>query len=195
MRIVSSFTPDNGYPEDAKLLRASLDRLGIPAEIEEVPSVGNWKANCMARASFLLGKLRGSGESILWIDADAAVRSDPRPYLDALKDVDVGFHFLNGKELLGGTQYYRPTADAMLLLERWVFSNGVYSAAPRSQVNLRRAVDSISSLRVARLPAAFTFIFDTMRKMHPDVVPIIEHFQASRRVRGFPRPAIRRADA
>jgi len=183
VRICSYYTPDNGYPEDAHHLSASLDRLGIPAEIEQVPSVGSWRANCMRRASWLLERLRGSDEAVLWIDVDAVVRSDPRPYLETLTDCDVAFHFLNGKELLGGTMLYRPTPNAVLLLERWVGQNVVYPQAFRSQINLARAVESVSGLRVAHLPPEYTFIFDTMRAIYPDAVPVIEHYQASRRLR------------
>ena len=187
VRICSFYTPDDGYPQDAARLIASLDRLGIPAEVALIESAGSWKGNCMRRASWLLERLRGSDQAVLWIDADAVVRSDPRPYLETLTEFDVGFHFLRGKELLGGTMLFRATPLAVLLLERWVGQNIVYPQAFRSQTNLARAVESIQGLRVAHLPCEYTFIFDTMRTLHPDVAPVIEHFQASRRLRNAGR--------
>jgi hypothetical protein len=33
------------------------------------------------------------------------------------------------------------------------------------------------------LPPEYTFIFDSMRKMYPNAKPVIEHFQASRKLR------------
>ena len=33
------------------------------------------------------------------------------------------------------------------------------------------------------LPPEYTMIFDSMRGMYPNIVPVIEHFQASRRFR------------
>jgi len=38
-------------------------------------------------------------------------------------------------------------------------------------------------LRDKNLPPEYTFIFDSMRKMYPDTKPVIEHFQASRKLR------------
>jgi hypothetical protein len=34
---------------------------------------------------------------------------------------------------------------------------------------------------VNNLPAEYTFIFDSMKAIYPHTVPVIEHFQASRR--------------
>jgi len=34
---------------------------------------------------------------------------------------------------------------------------------------------------VKNLPAEYTFIFDSMKAMYPNAIPVIEHFQASRR--------------
>jgi hypothetical protein len=33
------------------------------------------------------------------------------------------------------------------------------------------------------LPPEYTMIFDSMRAMYPNIVPVIEHFQASRKLR------------
>jgi hypothetical protein len=38
-------------------------------------------------------------------------------------------------------------------------------------------------LRDKNLPPEYTFIFDSMRKIYPNAVPVIEHFQASRKYR------------
>ncbi len=36
-------------------------------------------------------------------------------------------------------------------------------------------------IRDANLPPEYTMIFDSMRSMYPNVKPVIEHFQASRK--------------
>ena len=33
------------------------------------------------------------------------------------------------------------------------------------------------------LPPEYTMIFDSMRQMYPNIIPVIEHFQASRKLR------------
>ena len=35
-------------------------------------------------------------------------------------------------------------------------------------------------LNFKNLPPEYTFIFDTMKQIYPDIKPVIEHFQASR---------------
>lgn len=182
MQVASFYTPNPPYPELAQRLARSLLALGIPHTIEAVASSGNWKANCMRRAGFLLDLLKRRNEPLLWVDADAVVHSDPRPFLAGL-DCDAAFHWLDGKELLGGTMYFRPTLPARQILRRWMDCNIAYPAVLRSQINLQRAVESMAgAAKIAALPAAYCFIFDTMRQLHPDVEPVIEQFQASRRL-------------
>ena len=38
-------------------------------------------------------------------------------------------------------------------------------------------------IKDGNLPPEYTMIFDSMRAMYPDVKPVIEHFQASRKLR------------
>ena len=52
------------------------------------------------------------------------------------------------------------------------------------QWNLGAVIEKLKDtlkLEVVNLPPEYTFIFDTMRKIYPNVQPVIEHFQASRR--------------
>ena len=39
------------------------------------------------------------------------------------------------------------------------------------------------NLDVKNLPPEYTFIFDSMKVMYPKIIPVIEHFQASRQNR------------
>ena len=45
----------------------------------------------------------------------------------------------------------------------------------------RQLIDTIDE----NLPPEYTMIFDSMRGMYPNINPIIEHFQASRKLRNI----------
>ena len=52
------------------------------------------------------------------------------------------------------------------------------------QWNLGKAIEDMvksDGLVCKNLPPEYTFIFDSMRKIYPDLKPVIEHFQASRK--------------
>ena len=54
------------------------------------------------------------------------------------------------------------------------------------QWNLGKAIVDMRNegkIKDGNLPPEYTMIFDSMRAMYPDVAPVIEHFQASRKLR------------
>ena len=105
-------------------------------------------------------------------------------------------------ELLSGTLYFGPTAAADRLLTQWA-AGCIQSPDEWDQRVLQKIVEEQASgvrdqgasaetqltpgscpltpaLKILPLPAPYTLIFDTMRDQGP---PVIEHMQASRRLR------------
>jgi hypothetical protein len=69
--VVSFYTLDTPYEEEAKGLLASCERFAIEHLIEGVSSKGSWEMNCAFKPLFLLQKLEELKRPLLWVDADA----------------------------------------------------------------------------------------------------------------------------
>jgi hypothetical protein len=170
---VSFYTP--AYAPHADKLISSLEAFGLPYDVRRVESSGNWVSNCSRKAPFLLDMLAAHpGKPLVWLDADATV--EKRPDLFDTLDCDFAAHWRYGAELLSGTLYFNATAAARRLLEAWHRQCALH---PKQwdQVTLQGVIDrGVDRLRVERLPASYTCIFDG--NMSDD--PVISHWQASR---------------
>jgi hypothetical protein len=180
-RVVSYFTPE--YQATAvEYLLPSLIQANVPHTVREVPSLKSWQGNTQYKSQFLLrmhDEFRDEG--LLWVDVDARVYWNPFEYLEAI-DCDIAVHYLRGKELLSGTVWLPATKQRGKILASWHAENMLHPDR-WDQKNLESSLTLGRHLKLSLLPPEYCFIFDTSKKLHPDTVPIIEHFQASRAVR------------
>jgi hypothetical protein len=180
---VSFYTKDTPYVALANRLEASLKNCQLPYLIEGVDSLGDWYKNTTFKATFLqrVCEKHGNKFDILWIDADAIVRQDPRPVLERT-DCDLGAVFRKGQELLTGTLLLRHNDRTHQLFGLW---KAQCALRPRvwEQKNLQAVLNKVEGLKVVALPPSLTYIFDISKVEHPDTEPIIEHYQASRQCR------------
>ena len=179
--IITAYWAGAAYAAEAARLAASLHRLGVPAEIEELHDMGGWLANTHLRPQFLSGlRTLHRGRALLSLDVDCIVHADPRPHVMGLP-CDVGVHFLRETEPLAGTLLVMPTEAAGRFLQEWRHVNQFRPDRP-DRVNFRSALEGTEGLRVARLPAEVCWIFDISAAVYGDgwVTPIVEHLQASR---------------
>lgn len=176
---VSFFTTD-GYAAEAAELQKTLDAFGLSSDVRGVPPFASWLEACGYKPKFLRQmQAAHPNRPLVWLDADARVREYPALF-DQMRDVDFAAHWKDGTELLSGTMYFGPTEWAAMLLETWEQGCAV---APEmwDQKVLQYLVERTEEvLRVRRLPAPYTLIFDTMAGDGP---PVIEHMQASRKLR------------
>lgn len=179
--LVSYYTAGTGYQREAEGLHDSCERHGVEHRIKEVPNLGSWMKNTQYKPTFLLEVLEELQKPILWVDADARVQQ-PFEIPFAEDDYDFAAHWRAGKELLSGTLWFNYTEPAIMLLRLWKERCG-HGRQTLDQRILSECVPEIPSLRIYRLPPEYTFIFDIMRRALPNVKPIIEHFQASRKYR------------
>lgn len=184
--IVCSFHTGAGYAIEAERLRASLDRVGLAYRIDQLDSLGSWNANITLKPSYIQRVMREHNEPVLWVDADAEFHAVP------VFDVghDVAVHYLAERELLAGTVWLNQTEAAHSVIDDWVRESKV---GEWDQVTLQRILKRRTDVRVHRLPPEYCCIFDISRRQYPGVVPIIEHHQASRRLKRevshAPKPA------
>ena len=183
VQIVGYYTPK--YKEEAEGLQRSLEKLGLDGDIQEVPDLGSWQANTRYKASFLRSML-DKYHRILYVDVDARFRSIPTDIVDYNCDISVRFEDFPWitRECLSGTIYMESNERTKRLCEWWINENGNKEDG-LEQWNLGTGIDSnvIEGLRFKMLPPEYVFIFDHMKKKYPNTVPVIEHFQASRRLR------------
>lgn len=187
--IVSFHTPGY-YAEVAnQRLLPSLRALGIEHDVREVFLGEGWAKRTQFKAEFLQHmRAEHLDQDLLWVDVDAVVHADPFETLrDGYQYCDLAAHLLRGEELLSGTLWL-PAAGMRTdeLLDEWREQCRRGGRRAWDQRCLQAAAAELQQtghLALADLPPQMCYIFDTSRRLHPGIAPIIEHFQASRKVR------------
>jgi hypothetical protein len=189
--IVAYFTLNTPYEQEAKKLCASLSKLNLKYDAVGVPNLGNWQANTRFKAQFMLDMLdKHVGKNLLYVDSDAIVHSKPVLFENYECDVAVRWQDFRWRqnECLSGTIFMANNDKTRELCKIWLNTND--SEGPNAktfeQWNLGSAIQQMKKthgLIDKNLPPEYTFIFDSMRKMYPNAKPVIEHFQASRKLR------------
>ena len=179
---ISCFTPGL-YTEKAKTLRLSLHRLGLDYRLVQVEDRGSWDANTKQKAEFILLMMETTGRDVVWLDADAIVRSYPDLFWNI--EGDVALHYRNRQELLSGTMFFRNNRRSRSLLKSWIKENE-NNPEEWDQLILQRVIESkrgVWAPRIHHLPATYCQIFDSMKEAGE---PVVEHFQASREAKRLP---------
>jgi hypothetical protein len=182
---VSFYTVGNGYDAEAADLGKTLDHWDLPHDLLPIAPLGSWEQACGYKPIFLQAMRRKHGRRpLVWLDADARVRANPSLFLEMADKngrppVDFAAHWKDDQELLSGTLYFGAASAADRLLEQWA-AGCIANPGQWDQRVLQQIVEATDDLNVFCLPAAYTLIFDTMREQGP---PVIEHMQASRRLR------------
>jgi hypothetical protein len=186
MLVVSYFTRNGTYPEQAERLVASCERFGLRKLIQEIPDKGSWHQSCNFRVKWLFEKLIDARESILYMDCDCEVKKLP----DLLFGTPVDFAAYNfaadpdpknrqwtaynPERLLvsGGVLYFAYTAPALELIARWI------SALDQDPATLQ--TDPILDLvyNVSRIPMQTLWLpkeYNRLNDRWPNIDPVIDH--------------------
>jgi hypothetical protein len=191
--IVGYYTVNTPYEEEAQNLLESLNKLGINHDISGVKTLGNWQANTRFKAGFMLDMLiKHPKYRLLYVDCDAVVHSMPNLFKNYNCDIAVRWQDFRWRknECLSGTIYMENNERTKRICELWrdINVNEGNSSSRMEQWNLDTVITQMKTedpkFTVKNLPAEYTFIFDSMKAMYPNAIPVIEHFQASRRFKG-----------
>ena len=195
---VTFYTAGTGYEREVERLRASAAALEIPLEEFVYPPLGSWRMNLNYKSLCIAEAMdEFPDRDIVFIDADAAIRKYPFLFdgLSALREYDIAFHRLvrshldPGRELLSGTLWVANTERGRELIAAW-HRKAIQKPAIRHQKALDEALNSkTAGWRCFTLPLAYTAIFDHPSVRGGRIDPVIEHFQASRRLRKAVRHA------
>ncbi|WP_299197463.1 putative nucleotide-diphospho-sugar transferase [uncultured Amphritea sp.] len=182
MIIIGYYTTDSVYESCFELLEKSLIRAGHRYSFKAIPP-SDWKSATDLKPKIVLEQLEQFQEPVLYLDVDAFVHENLDQYF-ADKDCDIAVNYLRKKtgeeELLSGTVYFAYSEKVLSLVRAWK-EVGENNPLLNDQQALQQAVQEFEDeLKVYRLSAAFTYIFD---RVYEDVKrPVIEHLQASREI-------------
>jgi len=190
LMVVGYYTVNTPYEQEAQNLLGSLNRLGITHDISGVQSLGNWQANTRFKAEFMLDMLiKHPNHRLLYVDVDAVVHSIPDLFKNYTCDIAVRWQDFRWRqnECLSGTIYMENNERTKRICELWrdINVNEGNESNRMEQWNLDTVINKMKAedpnFTYKNLPPEYTMIFDSMRGMYPNIVPVIEHFQASRR--------------
>jgi hypothetical protein len=181
---ISYYTKNTGYEEESKRLESSLKKFNLQYDVQPIDSKGSWFENCFYRVIFVKDMLEKYKSAVIWVDCDAIIQAQPDLF-NTLDEYDFACYFKptrgESKELLGGTMFFNFTDNALKLLAAW--KNRVRYCEVRTRLDqwyLHHAIADVLGIRVYELPATYCQIFDSMKDVG---TPVIEHFQASRRLK------------
>lgn len=184
LTIFGFHTDDKLYKKHAEILSLSAKKFSIKVDFTEI-SQDDWQKIIALKPSFIAQMRRKLKGPILYVDADAIILQDIRPFFNSIKE-DIAVHYINDERLLSGTIFINDTPNAHVLVDEW---EKRMLANPNiwDQIILERLLAEWipeGKVSVSKLPPNYTFIFDTSIKAYgPSVEPMIEHLQASRDMR------------
>jgi len=188
--IVGFYTIDTPYENEVKKT-ISCKTLGLNYYFSGVSNFGDWQKNTRYKSTFLRQCIdKFKDHRLLYVDCDAIINSTPILFKNYKCDIAVRWQDFSWRknECLSGTIYLEPNDNTRNLCDIWISENKKNQSDNNTleQWNLGKIINDLESkgkLNSKNLDPEYTFIFDHMKKIYPNTIPIIEHFQASRKNR------------
>ena len=186
--IVAYYTENTSYQSLAVSLKKSIDQFSIPYHVAPIKDLGSWEKNTHHKPYFIKECLNTFDSNILYVDVDAVFRRYPDLVLTL--DCDIAYRTENFRwrsdEALSGTIFLKNNDKVKRMVDRWIALNEAVPAdrmKPETweQKNMQRAQREFSEVSYFNFPPEYTFITDHTRRMYPNVSPVVEHYQESRR--------------
>ena len=199
---VTMYTPM--YEGEMRQLRRTIDAHALELFAIEIESRGSWIANVQQKAVVIWRMLEMyQTRPIVWLDADARVKLYPDLLMKMSPDTDFAAYFIpdvfkntnkrpwgperSPEALAGGTMYFGNTGPARMLVSGWIAECQCH---PRvwEQQNLQRMVGKMLDnqdvdFHYGRLPQSYCKVFDHKWFPGEEGPTVIEHTQASRRLK------------
>lgn len=174
MFTIVSYHAGPGYAEEATLLIKTLEQFDLAYEVEAVTDLGLWSYMTSHKPTFLLKKMEQIEGPVVWVDCDARIRQYPTLFDELTSDIDVAVAYRAGHELLSGTVWLSNTDSSKRLVSEW---KELCDRRPEVW-DQRHLSNIIRGYNHAILPEQYTWIRRFMEGK-----PVIEHTQASRRLK------------
>lgn len=178
------YSAGSGYKAEAVRLQKSAILHRVPIDVIEAPNHGSWQSNTIYKARFIEEMLlKHRLLNILYVDADAIFHAYPLLFDRMSSDFALHYRDRPGRplETLSGTLYVAQNDRALAFIKSWQQINA-QNPAQWDQRNLHLALrQKDPALKISALPIEYCAIFDDHRRH--SIRPVIEHFQASRRLK------------
>ena len=205
--VITFYTPE--YAGEIPEWRRSCAEYLLPEGGQQYPyksyerkNLGSWVHNCTMKAEVILQALGEGNGGVVWTDADARFKSFPTLFRE-LENYDFGCYWIpdvwnqarnvqlrpwgldRGNEALaGGTLFFNNTQIAKDLITDWKTES---EANPTrwEQQSLQKIWDKYDrkGLKTFNFPQSYCKVFDC-KWFEPEQPVVIEHTQASRRLKG-----------
>lgn len=190
--MISFYTLGTPYEKEVERLVNSCNEFSIRREIEGLSSQGSWEKNCAMKPAFILEKLRQWKQPVLWVDADAAFLQpfDSQEFEGCTFSVRVNEFLPKHHEsyVISNTIFANYDPVVIDLLEDW--SKECQEALVQKEKTLEcwdqavlRDVLERKKLSFTPMPLKFSTIFDLDKLFISQKEIVIEHYQASRRLK------------
>jgi hypothetical protein len=112
------------YSDHAKRFKTDCDTLGIPYEITEIQSQGNYQQNCLLKPKFIYSKLTQYQKPLLWLDIDTFILKRPDIF-DTMNGlgVDIGVSSTETNNLVkikASPLWFAYTPDSLEFIRQWI---------------------------------------------------------------------------
>ena len=188
-KVISYFTKNTPYEQEADNLRESLVKFNIPHKIYAEDNLGNWTKNTQLKAKVIHRALNEFEDDILWIDSDAIVYGELDFFQNLNCDLSV-YHLIsryNPFELLSGTLFYKNNSKVKQIVQEWINLND--NNNEWDQRNLQAIIEkpeNKNNIIIEKLPLPYIVINNYQKHQGRLKSPaIIKHFQASRRIKAL----------
>jgi len=194
--IVSFYTKNTLYQLEVQNLIASCKNYDLEMCIEGIESFGSWELNCAYKPFFIYQKWQEFKRPLLWVDADAIFVRKPEWIsafnADVAARIDPLLSLNHPSKVMSGTVYINYTKPAERILQEWIVAckEGLLGKEAGSEFWDQTALRDALFLKehgavVESLPLAYTKIFDHKTDLLEAPCPVIEHYQASRRLKNL----------
>lgn len=189
MKVISFFTTNTPYEQEAANLRKSLETYQIPYRIYEVESRGSWQLNCLLKPKIIRQALRDFRGDVLFVDADATFHGTLELLAEQVKGYDWAAYVMDKAKwnqsvnrrthsLMSGTIWFNNSVGARNVLFVW---ENLIANEPKEWD--QRTLEKCFHLKIGRF-CLLTEKYCCIDKTHWGVEnPVIRHHQASRRLR------------
>ncbi len=192
-KIISYFT--STYKETwESYLKPSLEKFNLNYYVEESKEEKDWKTNTDYKSLFIKKCLNKFKENLIFTDVDSIINAPPVLFGQIPPEYDIGIHYFSwephygrknpaGLVVLSGTIYIKYGPKTLALLDKWIELTPKYAWEQKA---LQEAIRRLPELKIYKLPREYCYI-SNQPSGEPPVIPvenpIVEHFQASRKLK------------
>lgn len=177
-KVVSMYTPNTPYEEQAETLVNSMKEFNIDYKIYEIENTGKWVKNCQKNSEILMqAMMQYRDHDIVYVDCDAQFMQYPKLFDDL--ECDIAYHEINYPDrvqLCSGTLFVKQGMIAWELIMKWDELNKTNELFDDDNLQTILQTYDIGDRYI--LPEQYCSI--NINRIQKGIDPVIKHWQRSR---------------